>query len=299
MGQLPIVAFEQRLERRGGLTRNPYALDRNPCGSSSGTGAAISANLAAVGIGTETDGSIVCPSNANGLVGIKPTVGLVSRSGIIPISASQDTAGPMCRTVADAAALLTVLAGEDSRDAATARARGKIAPDYTTFLDPAGLKGARIGVARDLFDPPPAVALAFEESLAALKSAGAVLVDPVEFKSLSRLGDAESVVLRTEFKVGIAAYLEALGSRAPHRTLADLIRFNDEHRDTEMPFFGQETFLVSDKTTGLRAPAYVAACAKCVLLTRTQGIDLRWRATSSTRSWLHGRTGVDHRSGER
>ncbi|MFN8574864.1 MAG: amidase [Gemmatimonadaceae bacterium] len=258
---------------RGGQTRNPYALDRNPCGSSSGTGAAISANLAVVGVGTETDGSIVCPSNANGLVGIKPTVGLVSRAGIIPISASQDTAGPMCRTVTDAAILLGALAGDDPRDAATASLRGKAATDYATFLDAGGLKGARIGVARDLFEPTPAVAAAFEESLAALKSAGATLVDPVTFKSLARLGDAESVVLRAEFKVGVQAYLASLGSGAPHKTLADLIRFNEAQRDREMPYFGQETFLASEATKGVHTPAYAAARAKCLLLTRTQGID--------------------------
>lgn len=258
---------------RGGQTRNPYALDRNPCGSSSGTGASIAANLAVVGVGTETDGSIVCPSNANGLVGIKPTVGLVSRAGIIPISASQDTAGPMCRTVTDAAILLGVLAGADPRDAATAASRGKIASDYTGFLDASGLKGARIGVARDLFGPTPAVAAAFEESLAALRSAGATLVDPVEFKALARLGDAESVVLHAEFKVGVNAYLSSLGPSAPHKTLADLIRFNAEQRDREMPYFGQETFVASESTKGVRTPAYAAARAKCLLAARTQGID--------------------------
>jgi amidase len=256
---------------RGGLTHNPYALDRNACGSSSGTGAAISASLAAVGVGTETDGSIVCPSNANGLVGIKPTVGLVSRAGIIPISSSQDTAGPMCRTVADAAALLGALAGEDRRDTATAGA--KVAPDYTALLDAAGLKGARIGVARGLLRPAPAVAGIFEEALAALKSAGATLVDPVEFMTLEQMGNAETVVLNTEFKVGINAYLSSLGGGAPYKTLADLIRFNEEHRDREMPYFGQETFIASEKTTGLASRAYLAARAKCIRLTRTQGID--------------------------
>ncbi|MEP7346520.1 MAG: amidase, partial [Gemmatimonadaceae bacterium] len=258
---------------RGGQTRNPYALDRNPCGSSAGTGASIAASLAAIGVGTETDGSIVCPSNANGLVGIKPTVGLVSRAGIIPISSSQDTAGPMCRTVADAAALLGVLAGEDARDPATARARGKMAADYTRFLDAAGLKGARIGVARDLFSPTPSVAAVFEESLAALKSAGAVLIDPISFKILEQLGDAEGVVFRAEFKVGLKAYLASLGPRAPYKSLADLIRYNDENRDREMPFFGQETFLAAEKAGPLTSPAYRAALEKCRRLTRGAGID--------------------------
>ena len=169
---------------RGGQTRNPYALDRNPCGSSAGTGASISANLAAVGIGTETDGSIVCPSSANGLVGIKPTVGLVSRAGIIPISRSQDTAGPMCRTVRDAAALLSVMAGADARDVATAASAGHVERDYTSFCDAAGLKGARIGVVRKLFNAGPAVDAIMEEALAAMKGAGAILVDPVAVKTL-------------------------------------------------------------------------------------------------------------------
>lgn len=258
---------------RGGLTRNPYALDRNPCGSSSGTGAGVSANLAAAGIGTETDGSIICPSNVNGLVGIKPTMGLLSRSGIIPISQSQDTAGPMCRTVADAAALLGVAAGEDARDPATARSRGHVETDYTRFLDPAGLKGARLGVARGLFRPQPAVAAAFEETLAALRSAGAILVDPVEFKSLGDAGDAEGEVLMYEFKAGINAYLASLGAGAPHRSLEALIRFNEEHRDREMPWFAQETFISSQKKGPLTSPAYRSALAKARLLTRSRGID--------------------------
>jgi amidase len=258
---------------RGGQTRNPYVLDRNPCGSSSGTGAAIAASLAAVGIGTETDGSIVCPSNVNALVGIKPTVGLVSRAGIIPISSSQDTAGPMCRTVADAVALLGAIAGEDPRDVLTAGARRRAEPDYTKYLDAGGLKGARIGVAHELFEAPAAVAAAFEESLAALKSAGAVLVDPVRFKALSALGDAEFTVLKAEFKAGINAYLRSLGPGAPYRSLADLIRFNEEHKDREMPYFGQETFIASEEMGPLTSQVYRSARAKCIRATRTSGID--------------------------
>jgi amidase len=291
---------------RGGQTRNPFALDRNPCGSSSGTGASISASLATIGVGTETDGSIVCPSNANGLVGIKPTVGLVSRAGIIPISASQDTAGPMCRTVADAAAVLGVLAGEDGRDPATARARGRIVADYTKFLDAGGLKGARIGVARDLFSPTPAVTAAFEESIAALRSAGAVLIDPVTFKALEQMGDAETIVLRAEFKVGVRAYLASLGPNAPHKSLADLIRYNAEHSDREMPYFGQETFLASEKAAPLTAPKYIAALAKCRRLTRTMGIDLalsRHRldaivAPTGGPAWTTDLVNGDHFTGE-
>ncbi len=291
---------------RGGQTRNPYVLDRNPCGSSSGTGASIAASLAAVGVGTETDGSIVCPANANGLVGIKPTVGLVSRAGIIPISASQDTAGPMCRTVADAAVLLGVLAGEDARDPATARARGKIAADYTTFLDAAGLKGARIGVARDLFSPTPAVAAAFDESVAALKNAGAVLIDPVSFKILEQMGDAEGIVLRAEFKAGVRAYLASLGPSVSHKSLADLIRYNDAHKDREMPYFGQETFLASEKAGSLTSPAYRAALAKCRRLTRGAGIDAAMSkhrldaivAPTSGPAWTTDLVNGDHFTGE-
>lgn len=258
---------------RGGQTRNPYVLDRNPCGSSAGTGAAIAASLATVGVGTETDGSIVCPSNVNALVGIKPTVGLVSRAGVIPISHSQDTAGPMCRTVADAAALLGALAGEDPRDVVTAGTRRRAEADYTKFLDAGGLQGARIGVARELFNAPAAVAAAFEDSLAAIKSAGAELIDPVKFKALAGLGDAEFTVLKAEFKAGINAYLRSLGPNAPYKSLADLIRFNEAQKDKEMPYFGQETFIASEEMGPLSSQVYRTARAKCVRATRTLGID--------------------------
>ena len=212
---------------RGGQTRNPYALDRNPCGSSSGSGAAAAANLAALAVGTETDGSIICPATACGLVGIKPTVGLVSRAGIIPISASQDTAGPMTRTVADAAALLSVLAGVDPRDPATSRADGKVQADYTAFLQADALKGARIGVVRNMFGENAQVGRVIDEALAALKGAGAELVDPVEMKQHREVGDAEFTVLLYEFKDGLNAYLASLGEAAPYRTLEQLIAFND------------------------------------------------------------------------
>src|SRR5215218_261568 len=192
---------------RGGQTKNPYVLDRNPCGSSSGTGASISANLAAVGIGTETDGSIVCPSSACGLVGIKPTLGLVSRSGIIPISHSQDTAGPMARTVADAAALLAVMSGVDPRDAATAEARGKAPADYTRALSASALRGARIGVARNHFGFSDAVDRVMEEAVAAMKSAGATIVDPANIATAGKFDDAEFEVLLYEFKADLEAYL--------------------------------------------------------------------------------------------
>jgi amidase len=258
---------------RGGQTKNPYVLDRNPCGSSSGTAASISANLAVVGVGTETDGSIVCPSSACGLVGIKPTLGLVSRSGIIPIAHSQDTAGPMSRTVADAATLLAVLSGVDSRDPATAASRGKLGPLDTTVLNPAALKGTRIGIARNFFGFSDAVDRVMEEAIAAMKSAGATIVDPANIVTANKLGDAESEVLNFEFKADLNAYLAALGPSAPHKTLADLIAFNERNKDREMPYFGQEQFIQAQKKGPLTSPAYKAARAKCLRLSRAEGID--------------------------
>ena len=258
---------------RGGQTKNPYVLDRNPCGSSSGTGASISANLAAVGVGTETDGSIVCPSSANGLVGIKPTLGLVSRSGIIPISHSQDTAGPMARTVTDAAMLLAVLSGIDPRDAATADSRGKAATDYARALDAAALRGARIGVARNFFGFSDAVDQVMDEAIAAMKSAGATIVDPANIATAGKFDDAESDVLHFEFKADLNAYLAALGPKTPHKDLAALIAFNEQNRAREMPYFGQETFIESQAKGPLTSPAYRAARAKCIRLSRTEGID--------------------------
>jgi len=258
---------------RGGQTKNPYVLDRNPCGSSSGTGASISANLATVGIGTETDGSIVCPSSANGLVGIKPTVGLVSRSGIVPISHSQDTAGPMARTVADDAELLAVLSGPDPRDPATAQSRGKVTGSYASVLNPGALKGVHIGVARNFFGYSGAVDRIMDEAIAAMKSAGAIIVDPANIVTSGKFDDAEGDVLNFEFKEDLNAYLAALGPSAPHRTLADLIAFNDQNADREMPYFGQEQFVRAQARGPLTSPAYKAAREKCLRLSRTEGID--------------------------
>jgi amidase len=258
---------------RGGQTRNPYALDRNPCGSSSGSGAAAAANLAALAVGTETDGSITCPSKACGLVGLKPTVGLVSRAGIIPISASQDTAGPMTRTVADAAALLSVLAGVDPRDPATARADGKVQSDYTQFLQADALKGARIGVVRNMFGENALVRLVIDAALAALQGAGAELVDPVEMKQHREVGEAEFTVLLYEFKDGLNRYLASLGEAVPYRTLEQLIAFNDQHEDRVMPWFGQEIFTLSQAKGGLDAKEYRDAVAKCHRLAAVAGID--------------------------
>jgi amidase len=258
---------------RGGLTKNPYALDRNTSGSSSGTGAAIAASLCAVGIGTETDGSIVSPSSLNGLVGIKPTVGLVSRFGIVPISHSQDTAGPMCRTVRDAAVLLSVIAGPDARDEATAASAGHLDADYARHCDPAGLKGARIGVVRQLFNAGPEVDEVMEQALAVLRASGAILVDPVAIPKLEEIDAPELEVLLCELKTDMAAYLATRGPQFPCQSLADLIRFNEEHREREMPWFGQELFLRAEKKGSLSAPEYTAALEKCRSLAREQGLD--------------------------
>jgi amidase len=258
---------------RGGQCRNPYALDRNPCGSSSGSGVAVSANLCAAAVGTETDGSIVCPATTTGIVGIKPTLGLVSRAGVIPIAASQDTAGPMARTVADAALLLGALAGEDPRDEATRAARGHAEGDYTRFLDPRGLKGARLGVARKLAGFHPGVDRAFDDALDALKRAGAELIDPADVPHLREYDEAELEVLLHEFKAGVNAYLASLGPEAPARTLADLIAFNERERARSMPFFGQELFAQAQEKGGLDAPAYREALAKCRKLSRDEGLD--------------------------
>ena len=257
---------------RGGQCRNPYATDRNPCGSSSGTGAAIAANFAAVGVGTETDGSIVCPSHANSLVGLKPTVGLVSRAGIIPIAHSQDTAGPMCRTVTDAALLLGVLAGADASDSATAAAPATI-PDYTKALDPNGLKGARIGVARAAFGSPEGDRLV-TAALDVLKTQGATLIDPVEIPHVKDYGDQEFTVLLYEFKADLNTYLAGLGSASRMKTLADLIAFNEQHKQTEMPYFGQETFTQAQEKGPLTDDAYVEALAHCRRLSRAEGVDV-------------------------
>ena len=257
---------------RGGQTLNPYVLDRNPCGSSSGTGTAIAADLATIGIGTETDGSIICPAAINGLVGVKPTVGLWSRSGIIPISASQDTAGPMARTVADAAALLGVLLGNDPRDTATARSVGRNTDDYVSGLDAAALRGARIGVARSAAGFNSKVDKALDEAIAAMKSAGATIVDPANIAGGSKIGDPEFDVLLYEFKQGLNAYLATTGSTVTVKTLKDVIEFNEREREREMPWFGQEIFIRAQDKTPTRA-AYLKARTACLRLARTEGIN--------------------------
>lgn len=258
---------------RGGLTRNPYVLDRNPSGSSSGSGAAVAANLCAVAVGTETDGSIVSPSSANGIVGIKPTVGLVSRSGIIPISHTQDTAGPMARTVTDAAILLGIMAGEDPRDNATKPQPKQRRRDYTDCLDANGLHGARIGVVREYFDIHPRAVEVLESVLEEMRRSGAILIDPAELPSHGQFGGAEMEVLLYEFKAGLNAYLADLAPGAPVRTLRDVIEFNERNLDREMPYFGQELFLKAEVKGPLTEEPYRKALDKCRRLARKEGID--------------------------
>ncbi len=254
---------------RGGQTHNPYILDRNPCGSSSGSGAAVAANLAAVAIGTETDGSVICPAATCGIVGLKPTLGLVSRAGVIPIAHSQDTAGPMTRSVADAAVLLGVLIGNDKNDTITSQS-SKGEKDYTRFLQKDGLKGARIGVARQTFGRNAKIDAVIEPHLEVLKAGGAMLVD-IEFTTSGKFGDAEYEVLLYEFKEDLNKYLAARGGKM--KSLADLIKFNDANRDREMPYFGQEIFLAAEEKGDLNERAYRIALLQSKLYTQEQGID--------------------------
>ncbi|HJR06926.1 MAG TPA: amidase [Pyrinomonadaceae bacterium] len=257
---------------RGGQTRNPYAIDRNPCGSSSGSGVAVAANFAAAAIGTETDGSIVCPSSACSLVGIKPTLGLVSRSGIIPIAHSQDTAGPMARTVADACLLLNAITGIDPRDKATQTSAGKSHADYTRFLDPNGLRGARIGVARKFFGFSDKVDKLMADAIDAIKRAGATVVDPADLPSHGKYDDSEFEVLLYEFKADLNKYLAERGGGVP-RSLKELIEFNERNREREMPYFGQEIFVKAQAKGALTSKPYLAALAKNHSLSRAGGID--------------------------
>jgi amidase len=258
---------------RGGQTRNPYALDRNPSGSSSGTAVAVAANLAAAGIGTETDGSIVSPASINGLVGIKPTVGLISRRGIVPIAHSQDTAGPMSRTVADAALLLTVLASPDADDDVTTVPARRQA-DYTQSLDAAGLRGARIGVVRNrVFGNSPAADAAAEHAITLLRDRGAIVVDPAPIATLGQFDETELTVLLFEFKADLPRFFEWWGPAAPARTLADVIRFNEAHAADELRYFGQELMTMSEGKGPLSSAEYRQALAKNQRLARADGID--------------------------
>jgi amidase len=279
---------------RGGQTRNPYALDRNPCGSSSGSGVAVAANLCAAAIGTETDGSVICPSNVNGIVGIKPTLGLVSRSGIIPIAHSQDTAGPMARTVADAATLLGALTGEDPRDPATNGNNGRHHADYTQFLDANGLQGARIGVARHFFGFHARVDHVMETCIEEMSRLGAEIIELADAEGGSDLGQSELEVLLYEFKADLDAYLAGLGPEVAVRSLADVIAFNERHRDRVMPYFGQERMLDAAAKGPLTDEAYRKSLDRCRQLTRTEGIDKALReqqldaivAPSGRPAWL-------------
>jgi amidase len=258
---------------RGGQTKNPYVLDRNPSGSSSGSAVAVAANLCPVAVGTETDGSIISPSTLCGIVGIKPTVGLISRSGIIPIAHSQDTAGPMARTVRDAAVLLGAMTGVDPADPSTESSRDKAHADYKPFLDPEGLRGARIGVARQFFQSRSPAAQVLEAALAEMKRCGATLVDPADDPPLPSFGDAEITVMLYEFKADLNAYLAALGPGAPAHSLEELIAFNERNKDKEMPFFGQELFIQAQEKGPLTDKAYLDALERCRRLSRQEGLD--------------------------
>ncbi|MGH8283945.1 MAG: amidase [Gammaproteobacteria bacterium] len=288
---------------QGGLTHNPYILDRNACGSSSGPAAAVAAGFATVAIGTETDGSIVCPSAVNGVVGIKPTVGLVSRAGIIPISYSQDTAGPIARSVADAAAVLTVIAGTDPRDPATADAY-KHATDYTRFLNAGALKGKRIGVVRALAGYDPNVDRILDHAIAVLRAKGAVVIDPVKIPHLSDYGKDEMTVLLYEFKHYLNAYLATRKGLAVHN-LAELIAYDKTHAAQEMPWFGQDLFLQAEAKGPLTDKAYLVARAKARRLAGPEGIDAAMKkyklnallAPTTTPAWTTDLVNGDHVAG--
>ncbi len=290
---------------RGGLTRNPYALDRNPCGSSSGSAVAVAAELCAAAIGTETDGSIVCPSSANSVVGIKPTLGLVSRSGIIPISHSQDTAGPMARTVADAAILLGALTGVDSRDPATRQSRERAHTDYAQFLDPNGLLGARIGVARNFFGFNEQVDQIMETCIDDMVRLGVVIVDPADVANADQLWDNEFEVLLYEFKADLNRYLADLGPDAPVHSLEEVIRFNERNRDRVMPYFGQDLLLKANEKGPLTDEAYIKALQENRRLSREEGIDATLReneldaiiAPAGGPAWLTDLVNGDHHAG--
>jgi amidase len=260
---------------RGGQTRNPYALDRNPCGSSSGSGAAVSANLALVGVGTETDGSIVCPAGTCGIVGIKPTLGLVSRSGIIPIAHSQDTAGPMARTVADAVALLGVLAADDPADRVAGNGTTIVVwpRNLTSSLDPGALRGARIGVARKFFGFNDRVDKLMADAIDLMKREGATVVDPADLPTHGKFDAAEFEVLLYEFKADLNKYLAGLPPGDHPRTLKQLIEFNEKNREREMPYFGQELFTRAEAKGPLTDPAYLKALRSSKLMSQAQGID--------------------------
>jgi len=287
---------------RGRQCRNPYVLDRNPSGSSSGSAVAAAASMAAATIGSETNGSIVSPASSCGVVGVKPTVGLVSRSRIIPISQSQDTAGPMSRTVRDAAIVLGAMTGIDSEDSATAASAGKAHTDYTQFLDTNGLRGARIGVARSLFGVDPGVDALMEAALEAMRQQGAVIIDPVRMPSSGDYGNAMFEVLLYEFKAGLNAYLAGLGPNAPVKSLADVIAFNQANAATSMPYFGQELLLMAEAKGPLTDQAYLDARARALRFARDEGLDKTFAdnnldaivGAGGGPAWLTNLVGGDH-----
>jgi amidase len=262
---------------RGGLTHNPYALDRSACGSSSGSGAAVAANLCAGAVGTETDGSIICPAQTNGIVGIKPTLGLLSRSGIIPIAHSQDTAGPMARTVTDAAILLGAMTGADSQDPATKGSKKRGGNNYTKLLDRDGLRGARIGVARNMAGTNPRVIKVFELCIEVLKHLGAIVIDPADVPNFDKFGKTEAEVLHYEFKADLNKYLKSVNGAVPVHSLEDVIKFNEENSHKVMPYFGQEHMIAAQEKQSLREKKYRDALAKNLRLTRKEGIDAALR----------------------
>lgn len=290
---------------RGGQTRNPYILDRNPCGSSSGSAVAVSANLCAAAIGTETDGSIICPSQANGIVGIKPTVGLASRRGIIPISSSQDTAGPMGRSVSDVAVVLGAMTGIDPRDPTTKGSEGQVHADYVPFLDKSGLQGARIGVARNYFGFAPRLDAIIEQCIELMREQGAVIVDPADIQTKDDIGEHEYEVLLYEFKSDLNGYLSRLSPNSPIHSLKDVIEFNERERERVMPFFGQERMEAAEDKGTLEDQAYQEAVKMSRLLAGREGIDAVAAehqldaivAPSGGPAWMTDLVNGDHHSG--
>ncbi|MCF7840734.1 MAG: amidase [Candidatus Marinimicrobia bacterium] len=287
---------------RGGQTKNPYALNRNPCGSSSGSAVAVAANLTMLAVGTETNGSVVCPSGVNGVVGIKPTLGLVSRSGVVPLAHSQDTAGPMGRTVKDATHLLEAMVGVDPRDAVTKQKERKQLNDYAKFLSSDSLSGARIGVVRQYFGFHPRVDAVMERAIEDMSQAGAVIVDPVEIKTYSDFGAASFQVLLYEFKADLNQYLSGLGKNAEIHSLEELIAFNKAHADREMPFFGQDLLEMAQEKGPLASKEYKDARKKAQRLAGPEGIDAAMEkhnldaliAPTNGPAWLTDHVNGDH-----
>lgn len=290
---------------RGGQTLNPYALDRNPCGSSSGSAASIAANLCPIAIGTETDGSIICPSHANSIVGIKPTIGLISRTGIIPISHNQDTAGPMARTIYDSAILLSVIAGGDPDDRSTIEHGTKIPEDYAQFLDKNSLNTIRIGVARNFFGKNERIDKIVEKKIDKMRELGAEIVDPIELKTLENLDEPELLVLLYDFKHDLNQYLDKYGPINSINNLEDLIKFNEVHQKDVMPYFGQELFIMANDKGPITNEEYKEALEKCHLFAREEGIDAALKehhldaivAPSGGAAWITDYVNGDHSTG--